>query len=419
VKERKNRFAFLSIGLGCWLIASVHTFTYCCAPLFISDFISGGLLIVLGLLSLAPGRVWSGWAIGVVGVWLQCAPLFLWAKLPLFYLNDTLIGALAIVFSFALAKKSEESDLAAYPKGWSYNPSSWDQRIPTVFLGMLCWFFARYMAAYQLGYIPAVWDPFFGDGTLRVITSDVSKAFPVSDAGLGALSYTLETLLGWQGGVRRFATMPWLVFFFAFLVIPGGMISILLIILQPIAVGAWCSWCLATVLFMLVMILFTASEVVASWQILVESKRRGKSLWRVFWKGSNLTEEHPVKPFIKRKRASGITVAWNLIACGLLGAVLMLLPAVVDVPSSLSESDYIAGPIIITLSVIAMTEVLRALRYGLILLGGWLILAPWAISSASMWISFYHLIIGALLFLFALHKGAIKERYGIWERYIV
>ena len=45
---------------------------------------------------------------------------------------------------------------------------------------------SRYLAAYQLGHTGNAWDPFFGDGTEIIITSDVSKAWPVPDAGLGA-----------------------------------------------------------------------------------------------------------------------------------------------------------------------------------------------------------------------------------------
>jgi len=57
-----------------------------------------------------------------------------------------------------------------------------------VFLAMIGFFLSRYMAAFQLGHISYPWDPFFGESTRRVLTSDISKAFPVSDAGLGALS---------------------------------------------------------------------------------------------------------------------------------------------------------------------------------------------------------------------------------------
>jgi len=132
------------------------------------------------------------------------------------------------------------------PRGWTYNPSTWQQRAPIIALTFVGFFCARYLAAFQLGYIDRVWDPFFVDGTKRVLTSDVSKAWPISDAGLGALSYMLEALSGFMGGVQRWRTMPWMVAMFGFLVVPLGVTSIVLVILQPLMVGAWCTICLVT-----------------------------------------------------------------------------------------------------------------------------------------------------------------------------
>ena len=69
---------------------------------------------------------------------------------------------------------------------------------------------SRYMAAYQLGHIPGVWDPVFPgiaadprNGTEEIITSSVSKAWPIPDAGIGALTYMLEILTGVIGSSRR------------------------------------------------------------------------------------------------------------------------------------------------------------------------------------------------------------------------
>ena len=44
-----------------------------------SDLISGALLVVLGLLSLSPHRLWAPWGACFVGIWLQFAPLVFWA----------------------------------------------------------------------------------------------------------------------------------------------------------------------------------------------------------------------------------------------------------------------------------------------------------------------------------------------------
>ena len=72
------------------------------------------------------------------------------------------------------------------------------------------------------------------------LTSDVSRSFPIPDAGLGAVAYMVEFLMGFIGDKRRWRTMPWMVTFFGILVVPLGVVSVTLIILQPLAVGARC-----------------------------------------------------------------------------------------------------------------------------------------------------------------------------------
>ncbi len=80
-------------------------------------------------------------------------------------------------------------------------------------LGFAGWVVSRYLAAFQLGYIDRVRDPFFGEGSRLVLNSDLSHAWPISDAGLGAFAYTLEFLMGWMGSPARWRTMPWMVTF--------------------------------------------------------------------------------------------------------------------------------------------------------------------------------------------------------------
>jgi hypothetical protein len=421
VNEKKNRVALLIIALGCWLIALPLTFGYCGHPVGISDILSGFLFVILGVFSLAPMRVWSGWAIGLLGVWLQMAPLLFWAPQALMYINDTFVGAIAIVLSFLLTKKEQTSNGTAYPTSWSYNPSGWEHRIPTVALAMLCWFFSRYMAAFQLGYIDHVWDPFFTGGTLQVITSNISKSFPVSDAGMGALCYTLEFLLGWQGSSQRWSRMPWLVFAFAFLVIPVGIVSITLIILQPVVVGAWCSWCLATAACMLFMIIFTAGELAGCAQFLKEVRQRGDSVWRTFWKGG-MPDRNQATIARSRsfKRCSfGVTFPWNLVISVILGIWLMASPSALIFQGGLAISNYIEGPMIVAFSVIAFAEVFRSIRYLNILFGLVLILAPWIASGSPLSGTWNNSIVGILIIALSFRKGKISERYGAWEKLII
>jgi hypothetical protein len=94
--------------------------------------------------------------------------------------------------------------------------------------------------------------------------------------------------MGLMGDQRRWRTMPWMVAGFGFVVIPLGIVSIVLVILQPLAVGAWCSLCLFTAGAMLLMIPLSLDEIVAMVQLIRRQKRAGASAWHVFWMGAHL-----------------------------------------------------------------------------------------------------------------------------------
>ena len=274
---------FANMALGLWLISSAFAMGYGRIALQVSDVTSGALVILLAALSLV-GRpfwkLWAPWANSLIGVWLLFAPLVFWAPASA-YNNDTLVGALVIVFAILapgmpMAPGMSMEPGPDIPRGWSYNPSSWPQRAPIIALALVGFFLSRQMTAYQLGHIASITDPFFGLGTQRVLTSDVSRAFPIPDAGLGAVAYMIEFLMGFMGDKRRWRTMPWMVTFFGILVVPLGVVSITLIILQPLAVGDWCTPCLIAAAAMLVMIPFTLDEVVAMCQFLVQARREGQ-----------------------------------------------------------------------------------------------------------------------------------------------
>jgi len=257
--------------LGFWLMSSPFTFGYTGPALRSSDVVSGVLLTVFSVLAFWPRWDFVGrWTVAFVGLWLQFAPLVFWAKSPAAYLNDTLVGALAIALSILVPMMPGMAHHMAMmqpgpeiPPGWTYNPSSWHQRAPMIVLAFIGWLISRFLAAYQLGYTSSVLEPFFGEGTQRVLTSKVSQMWPISDAGLGALAYTLEFLMAWMGGRTRWRTMPWMVVFLFILVVPLGLTHVTLVILRPVVVGFWCTLCLAAAAVMLVTIPFTVEEVFA------------------------------------------------------------------------------------------------------------------------------------------------------------
>jgi hypothetical protein len=176
---------------------------------------------------------------------------------------------------------ADESEL---PPDWDYNPSTWRQRAPIIVLALAGTAIAGYLTLFQVGLIDTVWEPFFGDGSKTILTSWVSQLLhPLPDAGLGALSYLVDAVTGVIGGRRRWQTMPWMVILFGLAVGPLGVVSVLLVILQPVLFDSWCTLCLASGLVSVLMIGPAMDEMLASLQHLKRVSQRGSSTWRAFW----------------------------------------------------------------------------------------------------------------------------------------
>jgi hypothetical protein len=179
-------------------------------------------------------------------------------------------------------------DVPAPP--WSYNPSGWDQRIPICLLASVGFLIAAYMGLYQWRLISQVWDPIFGDQTHRVLDSDVSEQMRrwmrLPDAVVGALAYLGDAIFGLAGSTRRWQTRPWLVILFGIDVIPLGIVSSVLVVLQATIVGNWCFLCLVTAAISLILVWWAYDEV---WSCLLylhrvwRRARSGRILWDAFW----------------------------------------------------------------------------------------------------------------------------------------
>ncbi len=403
--------------IAAWLASSPFTFGYRSTPLAVSDLATAGVLVTLAWISFK-GGAWAGWMIGGVGIWLLLAPLVFSAPTAAAMANDTLVGSLVIGFGI-LVPHGMAMEGPEIPPGWSYNPSTWTQRAPIIALGLLGFVISRYLAAFQLGHIEGVWEPFFGTGTERILTSEVSKMFPVSDAGLGAVAYALEVLMGLMGDHRRWRTMPWMVAGFGILVIPLGAAQIILIMLQPIAVGTWCTLCLISAAGMLLMITVTIDEVVAMGQLLAAQRRRGVALWHAFWYGANLDgEDHPGPARRQTSRPSaaiwGSSSPWNLIAVTAIGVWLLVAPSVFGTIGLGADSDHLVGALVVTSTVIALAEPVRALRYANLPLGLWLVLSALLLrvpSSARA----SDIVAGVAICALSLRRGPMRDRYGTWE----
>src|SRR3546814_9325413 len=159
--------------------------------LFWSEVTLGGALIVFAGLSLSWQMQWARWICAGIGALVIAVPFLFWTENAAAFLSDTLVGAL--VFGFAVGTRPEvgPSPVAAttgpeVPPGWTYNPSTWTQRIPIIVLALVGLLVSRYLAASQLGQIDGVWEPFFQgspadpqNGTEEIITSSVSEDWPV------------------------------------------------------------------------------------------------------------------------------------------------------------------------------------------------------------------------------------------------
>lgn len=454
--------------LGLWLLISPFTFGYLNEQLWVepsggrgpwfaaapspelsalraqlmtlSDVVSGALLLFFGWRSLTPNRPISLWVCCFVGIWLTFAPVALWAPTVAGYANDSLVGMLVIALTILIPGMPNMPMFMqhgpATPPGWSYNPSSWPQRWIMIVLGFLGLVVSRYLAMYQLGYIDWVWDPFFGfrNGTQQALDSKMSHSLPISDAGLGAVSYTFEFLMGYMGSTSRWRTMPWMVALFGILVIPLGLTHIFLVISQPVVVHAWCSFCLLAAVIMLPMIPLEVDEVVAMCQHLRQARRRGDrggSMWAVFWKGGRADGctpderspelvELPAKPS-QVFGASLWGMSWPpaLLLSTLLGVVLMFTPTLFGVPidARLADVDHLGGALIVTTSVVAMGEVVRVGRYLNVLLGAVVAAAPWLLGAALGY-AITSTVLGLLVIALAFPRGPKRETYGAWDAYV-
>jgi uncharacterized membrane protein len=414
--------------LGAWLATAAATYSPHPPALLWSDVASGVLIVVLSGLACSPRFPWAAWAVGCIGLWLMSAPLVFWAPTAAAYGTGTLVGTLVIVFALLVPGTPGTRDLPGpdAPPGWSYNPSAWPQRAGIIALAFVQFFAARYLAAHQLEHVPHAWDPFFADGTYRVLNSDVSKSFPVSDAGLGAVTYLMEALTGFLGGTRRWRTSPWAVLLFGVLIVPVGVVSIVLVVLQPLAVGAWCSLCLLTAVLTVFMISPAVDELVATCQFLLRARREGRPFWAAFWVGGtdeqSAGEERPrPRQPLLQELAGGMelnAIPWNLAVCAVLGVWLMAAPAVLGSTGAAAGNDQLAGALVVTFAVIGFGEASRAVRWINIPLGAWLLAAPWVLSGASPPAQWSTAAVGAAVILLSLRRGPVHSRFGSWDRFV-
>ncbi|MBO27270.1 MAG: DNA polymerase III subunit epsilon [Rhodobacteraceae bacterium] len=438
-EHRQNIWgAWANAGLGIWLMTSPPLLGYDGAGMILSDLGAGFALLVFGLLSLSWRMTWARFAAAATGCWVMFSPLVFWTENGAAYLNATLVGMLAVGFALCLRPTPGVSPVAArtgptIPKGWDYSPSDWFQRLPVIMLAVVGLLISRYLTAYQLGTVDSVWEPFFAgtvpgkNGTEQIITSEVSEAWPVPDAGIGALTYALEILVGIIGSSRRWRTMPWLVVLFGIMIVPLGAVSIFFIVIQPIVIGTYSTLALIAAAAMVWQIPYSLDELVATYQFLRRRHAAGHPWIRVFFFGD--TDEGPdndiVDDFersppviVKDMIYGGMTFPWNFWALMALGIALMLSPLLFGWQAGgMSATSHIVGALAITVTVAALAPVARLGRFLNVLLGLVMIFAPF-MTEAGIWQLVFAIGSGALLMGLSIPRGPVHTSFDTWDRFI-
>ena len=438
-EHSETRWAhFVNLMLGTWLLTQPPLIGVVEPLLRWTEIVSGVLLIVFASLSLSWHAPWARWISAAIGAVVMAAPFVFWTDNPTAYLSDTLVGML--IFGFAVGTKPEvgPSPLARVtgpqvPQGWTYNPSSWTQRIPIIALALIGLYVSRYLAAYQLGYVSDVWEPFFQgsvedprNGTEEIITSEVSEAWPVSDAALGGYTYGLEILTGIVGSRARWRTMPWLVLLFGLMIAPLGIVSIFFIIIQPIWIGTWSTLALIGAAAMLIQIPYSLDELVAVGQFLRRRVRAGKNVLRVFLFGDtdeggagDVPDEfdRPARAIMKDVAIGGVSLPWNLAIAAALAASLLFTRVTFGATPPIADWDHLLGSLALTVISIAAAEVARSVRFLLIPIGAALCVTPFAFGAETLHAA-YNVLLGLALIGLAIRRGEVSAQYGSWNRLI-
>ena len=219
--------------------------------------------------------------------------------------------------------------------------------------------------------------------------------------------------------------MPWMVILFGILILPPGITSITLVILQPVAVGSWCSICLFASVVMLIMVPFAFDEIAASAQFLYTSYKEGKPFWRTFWMGADL-EPTQIDELQKEEEMSfwgliggeGVSLSWNLVASTLIGTWLMFSPAILGLTGLPANLTYFCSALIITFAVTATADVSRPIRFLNIPIGVLMLIAPFVIQGFTTDATIHSIVVALSVMALAIPNPALKDTYGSYEKLI-
>lgn len=434
---------FVNMGLGTWLVTQPLLINVEETRLRWAEIALGLGLMIFAAVALSWRAQWARWVCAAIGAAVMAVPFLFSTENSASYLSDTLVGIL--IFGLAVCLKPDPGPSAvasltgpAVPPGWSYNPSEWTQRLPIIVLAIVGLYVSRYLAAYQLGHIPSLWDPFFSassaqdprNGTEDIVTSWVSRAWPVSDAAVGGYTYALEIVTGLVGSRLRWRTMPWLVLLFGLMIVPLGITSIAFIIIQPIAIGTWSIVALIGAAAVLVQIPYSLDELLATLQFIRRRARAGQNWLKVLVHGdtdetADVPSGEPLADEFDRSPAAvveaavrgGVSLPWTLCLAALIGLSL-LFTRLLGVDGHLANAYHLIGSLVLTVVSLSAAEVARPVRFLNILLGATLAAVPF-FFDADVKTATVSVVAGVALAALSIRRGALRDRYGEWDRFIV
>ncbi len=103
---------------------------------------------------------------------------------------------------------------------------------------------------------------------------------------------------------------------------------------------------------------------------------------------------------------------WAHVFTAALGIWLMVAPAVLDDGRPVELNDRIIGPLVAAFAIIACWQVMRGLRWINVLLGVWLLAAPWVLGYEGATPKIQSMLAGALIAALSLVRGEADKRFG-------
>jgi hypothetical protein len=103
---------------------------------------------------------------------------------------------------------------------------------------------------------------------------------------------------------------------------------------------------------------------------------------------------------------------WAQLITTVLGVWLTASPDLLGYTGHAATNDHIVGPTIASFAFVAVWEVMRGLRWVNVVLGGWLLIAPWVLGYGEWLPMVNSLTVGVAVMGLSFVKGTLTQRYG-------